>query len=782
MSNISKNIKFSKGKRRNENEIENPHIEIIPVENDSYTSPLPSPSSSTTAAHEVPRELKRLRLDNSVEDTWVSSLELSTAACAIIEGASNDAQNFAAFAPLIKQFFDIAKEVVILYEKAEHNKEICSFLLQRCNFAIVAVEDLDIRKTENVNFFSKKENLGLFKDFIKCMQRIKSFIGDVSQLNRLKRYFFANNIEETFTKLVNEFEGYMNSLKFSFNAQSRNELMVIKNEIRQLTELLIKIHGVSDTLQSKEEFFNGIGIVTKKDKDFRKQSYNQNQSEFANSVEEIEPLLEGQFQKANVIRSKKIEKRTAFNGCSEYCFKEVSNNSSSSLNYSNTQIEIRRQVNILKELKNSNHIIKFFGVAQENSKFYLVTEWMDFGNLYEYYTNYRENMNWKTKIRFALDICRGVSYLNDCQILHHDIQSANILVNEDHKVKIANFGLSKKFSEFTRNISHNIENVRYMAPEKLLIEDVSNNSQVNNDIKRKKVPYDSKCEIYSVGALLWEIAELKKPHSDIVNTEMLIRIRERVRNKYREPLSDDVPEIWKYLVKRSMEHEPEWRLRISEICFNLYELSKKYYDPIPKSPSYMSDEDENLIIDQPINSFSPTILSVEDAIREHKSNGNKQLAWESFKYHSESNSEAKYWLGYYYYYAEIPELQQLDQDERHKFALKIFRETADKGNPSAQLRYGMHLWKVANYSEAIRYLEMSANSGNSTAMYNIGSAYWNGNFVKKDQDKGARYLKEAAMQNQPKAIEMCKAYNIAPNKEVKVPIFWSNALETRLFQ
>ncbi|PKC60139.1 kinase-like protein [Rhizophagus irregularis] len=598
MSNISKFIKFfSKGKRRNENEIENPRIEIIPVENDSndsamaidYASPLPSPSSSTTTAHEVSRELKRLRLDNSVEDTCVSSLELSvnmaTAACTIIEGASNVAQNFAAFAPLIKQFFDIAKEV-------------------------------------------------------------------------------------------------------------------------------------------------------------------------------IEPLLEGQFQKANVIRSKKIEKRTAFNGCSEYCFKEVSNNSSSSLNYSNTQIEIRRQVNILKELKNSNHIIKFFGVAQENSKFYLVTEWMDFGNLYEYYTNYRENMNWKTKIRFALDICRGVSYLNDCHILHHDIQSANILVNEDHKVKIANFGLSKKFSEFTRNISHNIENVRYMAPEKLLIEDESNNSQVNNDIKRKKVPYDSKCEIYSVGALLWEIAELKKPHSDIVNTEMLIRIRERVRNKYREPLSDDVPEIWKYLVKRSMEHEPEWRLRISEICFNLYELSKKYYDPIPKSPSYKSDEDENLIIDQPINSFSPTILSVEDAIREHKSNGNKQLAWESFKYHSESNSEAKYWLGYYYYYAEIPELQQLDQDERHKFALKIFRETADKGNPSAQLRYGMHLWKVANYSEAIRYLEMSANSGNSTAMYNIGSAYWNGNFVIKDQDKGARYLKEAAMQNQPKAIEMCKAYNI----------------------
>ena len=70
-------------------------------------------------------------------------------------------------------------------------------------------------------------------------------------------------------------------------------------------------------------------------------------------------------------------------------------------------------------------------------------------------------------------------------------------MNADQKVKIANFGLSKKFSEFTRNISHNIENVRYMAPEKLLIEEDDNNAmQGDRDTKRKKVPYDSKCEIY----------------------------------------------------------------------------------------------------------------------------------------------------------------------------------------------------------------------------------------------------------------------------------------------
>ncbi|RIA81298.1 kinase-like domain-containing protein, partial [Glomus cerebriforme] len=476
------------------------------------------------------------------------------------------------YAPLIKQFFDIGKEIVILYEKAEHNKEICSLLLQKYNCARIAVQDLDMRKTENVTFFSKKENYELFRNFIICMQRIRKFIGDVSQLNRVKKYFFANNIESIFTELINEFEGCMNSLNFSFSVQSRNEIMIIKTEIRQLSELILNIHGVPDTTQSKQDFFNEIGLVTKKNKYFQEQNiYN---IEFQNSVEEIEPLLEGQFQKTNVVRSKKIEKRIAYNDFSEYCFKEFSDNSSSlSMNQSNTQIEIRLQVNILKELKNSKHIIKFFGVAQENSKFYLVTEWMEFGNLNEYYTNYRENMNWKTKVRFALGICRGISYLNDCKILHHDIRSENILINYDHEVKIANFGLSKKFSEFTRNISHNIENVRYMAPEKLLIEE-----GLSHDIKRKKQKFSNNyiCIFYSVGALLWEIAELKKPHSDINNTEMLISIRERVRKRYHEPLSDDVPDIWKFIVKRCEWNDFKKHILILNINLNFFQFQLSY--------------------------------------------------------------------------------------------------------------------------------------------------------------------------------------------------------------
>jgi len=210
-----------------------------------------------------------------------------------------------------------------------------------------------------------------------------------------------------------------------------------------------------------------------------------------------------------------------------------------------------------------------------------------------------------------------------------------------------------------------------------------------------------------------------------------------------------------------MEHESEWRLRISEICFDLYELSKTFSD-MPKSPSYMSDEDENLIIDQPKSLF-PTILSVDEAIRVHKSNGDKKLAWNSFKYHSAINVIARYWVGYYYYHHDddIPELKSINPEERNAYAVHIFKETANKGNTSAQFRYGIHLWESEKHTKAIKYLEMSADAGDPDAMYNLWKAYWKGvNGIEPNKEKAADYLRLAASKNNPKAIEMLNNIDI----------------------
>ena len=154
---------------------------------------------------------------------------------------------------------------------------------------------------------------------------------------------------------------------------------------------------------------------------------------------------------------------------------------------------------------------------------------------------------------------------------------------------------------------------------------------------------------------------------------------------------------------------------------------------------------------------------------EHKSNNrHKQLPWQSFKYHSSTNIDAKYWLGYYYYHEEVIELKPINREERIKTAAGIFKETADKGNPSAQIRYGMCLWKgegiEADPFEALKYFEMAAKLGNAAAMYATGKAYWSGvNGIKQNKSLGAEYLKNAASKGHDKAKEICKEICISDN-------------------
>src|SRR3954454_13978422 len=112
-------------------------------------------------------------------------------------------------------------------------------------------------------------------------------------------------------------------------------------------------------------------------------------------------LLDGsQYHKTNIYLSKRISKRISLDN-NELCFKEFT--PSGQYNDEETQLEIKKQVDIIEELTNFDHIIKFYGVAQEGSKYYLITEWMEHGNLHEYYTRFRDNINLETKIKFALD-------------------------------------------------------------------------------------------------------------------------------------------------------------------------------------------------------------------------------------------------------------------------------------------------------------------------------------------------------------------------------------------
>ncbi|CAG8536505.1 9058_t:CDS:2 [Acaulospora morrowiae] len=656
--------------------------------------------------------------------------------------------NFVPFGSLISNIYKAGEEIISLYQKAEYHKEICSHMTQRVIAAMAAVKDLKTRKNENEKFFTE-ENLQIFKGFVRCMWKIRDYISEISQLGKMRKIIKANMIEQKFKELTLEFEGYMKSLQFAIIVQSNldmnAEIQKIEQNVRQVKEMLSHIHGgITDS-------HNHISWKIPQVRNMNIEFLNQQNNRGLESSH-LELLDLNLYEKEPNVTRRNITKWLNIQYGVEVAFKEFTNNTSD--NSSEMENDICKQVAILQHLQQSSHIIKFYGIAKDGFKYYLVTEWMENKNLLEYYECH-PLIAWSKKLDFAVDICRGLIFLNAVEILHRDLRGANMLVDKNHKVKIANFGLSRRFTEVTRNIQTSLETVKYMAPEKLS--------------KGDKYTYDIKCEIYSLGALLWEIAEQRPPFSS-GNLEFQAIRDLVVKTRYREPLSPGVPELWKKVVTQALRHSPSDRPAISYIFENLYQC-QKLCDPQPQlvSSSFDTEMDDGFGSESEILDIGQTpiedsgCISVQEAIEEHKK-GNFQAAWRWFFYHAENGDMlAKFWVACYLYQSEIDELKCNKEENRVK-AAQLFKETADNGKHEAQLRYGSCLWQGkgvrTNYNEAIRYLTMAADNGNVNAMYNVGCAYYKGKGVEKSKTKGEYYLKKAARKEHPKSIEMCKSYTV----------------------
>jgi len=65
----------------------------------------------------------------------------------------------------------------------------------------------------------------------------------------------------------------------------------------------------------------------------------------------------------------------------------------------------------------------FYGITEDTDQeqYYLITEWVGKGNLYEYINNHKangQNINTDLKLRFAFDIAKGLNFLNTLKVIN----------------------------------------------------------------------------------------------------------------------------------------------------------------------------------------------------------------------------------------------------------------------------------------------------------------------------------------------------------------------------
>jgi len=105
--------------------------------------------------------------------------------------------------------------------------------------------------------------------------------------------------------------------------------------------------------------------------------------------------------------------------------------------------EFEKEVRLMQALRAPN-VLQFLGSSFVPPNICIVMEYMSRGSLYGILHNPAIVLEWPLILRMMADTARGMTYLHTCKppIIHRDLKSHNLLVDEFWKVKVCDFGLS----------------------------------------------------------------------------------------------------------------------------------------------------------------------------------------------------------------------------------------------------------------------------------------------------------------------------------------------------
>ncbi|KAL7104012.1 hypothetical protein ACP275_08G217400 [Erythranthe tilingii] len=153
------------------------------------------------------------------------------------------------------------------------------------------------------------------------------------------------------------------------------------------------------------------------------------------------------------------------------------------------------EIAILSRLRHPN-VILFLGACTKPPRLSMITEYMEMGSLYYliHLSGQKKKLSWRRKIKMIRDICRGLMCIHRMKIIHRDLKSANCLVNKHWTVKICDFGLSRIMTHSPMKDSFSAGTPEWMAPELI-----------------RNEPFTEKCDIFSLGVIMWELCTLNRP-------------------------------------------------------------------------------------------------------------------------------------------------------------------------------------------------------------------------------------------------------------------------------
>ncbi|KAI4314699.1 hypothetical protein L6164_027583 [Bauhinia variegata] len=218
--------------------------------------------------------------------------------------------------------------------------------------------------------------------------------------------------------------------------------------------------------------------------------------------------------------------------------------------------EFAQEVYIMRKIRHKN-VVQFIGACTRPPNLCIVTEFMSGGSVYDFLHKQRGVFKLPSLLKVAIDVSKGMNYLHQNNIIHRDLKTANLLMDENKVVKVADFGVARVQSQ-SGVMTAETGTYRWMAPEVI-----------------EHKPYDQKADVFSFGIVIWELLTGELPYSLLTPLQAAVGV---VQKGLRPTIPKSAHPRLSELLQRCWQQNPLERPNFSEILEILQLIAKEVGD------------------------------------------------------------------------------------------------------------------------------------------------------------------------------------------------------------